>query len=829
MKKKLMRLCIFIFVLLASIIKAKALTYEDGFRTSQMIYSAYVKKERGDGYIQYKQMGILRKNSDGAFVYCLEPFTDIDNQYTYEMLDENYAQFLNIDPLIWEKINLLAYYGYEYKDEQVSHHDFKWYAVTQVLIWNTLYPEYDIYFTNTLNGQKDPYKYKEEIKELEALVKKHQVLPSLQWNSNEALKLGTTYSFVDSTQVLNQYSVIESSHIDARIEGDTLYLTPLEPKDGYVKLAKKGNLSTQPILFMSDYSQNILLRGNFAPLVYSASFSIQGGRVSLQKNDLDTQLNVALGSASLENALYGIYDKNDTLITTLKTNALGYALTDYELSFGEYYLKELESPLGYEKSLDIYSFVIDQNHLDISLDVYDKVIEKKIEINKFYEEAFTNNIKPEDNAVFQVYDKDNNHFGSIRTNAFGLGAITLPYGTYKIEQTEGKNNTKFIEVFYVDVKDSKKEVFSFVNPLLKAKVGIQKIDEETKEKIPIAGIEFQILDANHLPICQQVLYPNQELLCSFKTNSDGYFLLPLELPYGSYYLKEIESSVPITYQANTNLVPFTINENSHFKKLDDGSLLLDVSFENKRNLGTVNITKYGEQIVFDKKTFHYQNVILPNVKISVYANEDIFLGKKLLFKKDALVTTFLTEAISHTLYLEKGSYYLKEESSALGHIASSQKYFFTLDETSFTKDFTLYNELPKGSIKIIKKDIDTNEGIPNTLFALYTMDHQLVFEGLTNDLGILFIPNVFKGDFYIREVKAHPDYEIYSLQENVSITKENEQQEILFYNKKTAVLDATHETTIKVPNTQASIKGYFPSFIGLFSMIFILRQKKKLH
>ena len=79
--------------------------------------------------------------------------------------------------------------------------------------------------------------------------------------------------------------------------------------------------------------------------------------------------------------------------------------------------------------------------------------------------------------------------------------------------------------------------------------------------------------------------------------SDGYFLLPLELPYGSYYLKEIESSVPITYQANTNLVPFTINENSHFKKLDDGSLLLDVFFENKRNLGTVkeassNVKKY---------------------------------------------------------------------------------------------------------------------------------------------------------------------------------------------------------------------------------------------
>ena len=52
-----------------------------------MIYSAYVKKERGDGYIQYKQMGILRKNSDGKYP------SEISDETAY-IIGKSYGSYL---------------------------------------------------------------------------------------------------------------------------------------------------------------------------------------------------------------------------------------------------------------------------------------------------------------------------------------------------------------------------------------------------------------------------------------------------------------------------------------------------------------------------------------------------------------------------------------------------------------------------------------------------------------------------------------------------------------------------------------------------------------
>lgn len=54
----------------------------------------------------------------------------------------------------WEKISLIAYYGYGYFDSKVNHTDLKWYSVTQFMIWQVVPHGYDIYFTDKLDGKK---------------------------------------------------------------------------------------------------------------------------------------------------------------------------------------------------------------------------------------------------------------------------------------------------------------------------------------------------------------------------------------------------------------------------------------------------------------------------------------------------------------------------------------------------------------------------------------------------------------------------------------------------------------------------------------------------
>ena len=87
------------------------------------------------------------------------------------------------------------------------------------------------------------------------------------------------------------------------------------------------------------------------------------------------------------------------------------------------------------------------------VDFYNKVIEKKITIVKKYGEE--NNMNPEKNIDFDIYDIDNNLIKTISTDENGEVTTTLPYGKYKIVQkntTEGyQKNEPFIII--VDKND----------------------------------------------------------------------------------------------------------------------------------------------------------------------------------------------------------------------------------------------------------------------------------------------------------------------------------------------------------------------------------------
>ena len=134
----------------------------DDFIPGEYIPNVYIKKIRSNGTGQYRQGRFIRKKDDNSFVYCLQPFVDVISGEPYNSTSSDYELILNMTSDDWNRVALISYYGYNYK----NHTDYKWYYITQVLIWRVADPTADIYFTNTLNGMRNDNLFLNEINEL---------------------------------------------------------------------------------------------------------------------------------------------------------------------------------------------------------------------------------------------------------------------------------------------------------------------------------------------------------------------------------------------------------------------------------------------------------------------------------------------------------------------------------------------------------------------------------------------------------------------------------------------------------------------------------------
>ena len=143
--KILIKRILFIFIILLSINIVKA----EQFKKGEYIEGEYIKMVSKDTS-KYLTVQIIRDSNDN-FVYCIEPFILVDeNETNYTMYEKDLTNYNNLTEEQKRKVSLIAYYGYGYKDRMTK----KWYAITQILIWRTVNPESEFYFTDTSNGNK---------------------------------------------------------------------------------------------------------------------------------------------------------------------------------------------------------------------------------------------------------------------------------------------------------------------------------------------------------------------------------------------------------------------------------------------------------------------------------------------------------------------------------------------------------------------------------------------------------------------------------------------------------------------------------------------------
>lgn len=521
--------------------------------------------------------------------------------------------------------------------------------------------------------------------------------------------------------------------------------------------------------------------------------------IHITKTDAETG-DTAQGDATLDGAVYEIYDAKGNLVDTV--TAEGNIAKSKLLVLGTYTVHEVEPPIGYNVNKNPVTVTGDYEGQTVEIGradtgVQDDVIKGQIALVKFADQPLTGDApdggikQPLEQIEFTVTRESTGEtVCTIATDADGY-AITplLPYGTYRVAEVASDHNAGYqlIEPFEVMV-DTQNKVYKYIleNTVYETEVKIVKVDAETGQAIPLEGTTFKIKNAAGNWVTQSYNYPTPTTLEEFQTAADGTLVLPEPLRSGDYWLYEIKA--PYGYTVSTEPIPFTVSA-------DNPSVLLEVTAKNSPVKGTVTVEKLGEYLTGFEKTEHdvYGNIFTPIYKVQgipgtvydVVAVTDITTPDGTIRKKAGEVVATLTtgsdgRATSEALYL--GQYQLMEKSVPEGFVLDSTPIPFELtyedqDTAIISETKWVENQQQKAAVSLLKvaETVENQNYNPymDIRFGLYSAADLLDAKGnilLTKDslLEVLSLDEQGQGliqtdlpfaDYYVKELAAGEGYE----------------------------------------------------------------------
>ena len=286
----------------------------------------------------------------------------------------------------------------------------------------------------------------------------------------------------------------------------------------------------------------------------------------------------------LQNVVFGIYTESGELIEKVTTGTNGYAESG-KMPYGTYYVQELETPAGLVKSDQKYYVTLnDETPVSINAEVHVTNDVGNTEINVYKQGEILNvengtysfGKKALPGVVFGVYanaeikDYEGNVViakdecvGFIKTGMDGKATLkeALVGGEYyykEVQTIDGYvlDSTKRPFTLQlgnneVNVMDVNKENPA-VNRLYRAKIQLVKCDAADHE-IKLDGVEFELYKIDS---------SGDQLMGTYITDKNGLILID-ELPYGSYYFKEVRakdnyvldaSHIKIIVNGDTNVI-----------------------------------------------------------------------------------------------------------------------------------------------------------------------------------------------------------------------------------------------------------------------------------
>lgn len=505
----------------------------DKIYSAEKIDGMYIRKISDSGKEVTRHGGFIRRVSDNQFVYCVEPFVDLVNNHTYDIYDSNYTAILNISDEIWNRISLIAYYGYQYG----NHTEDYWYYITQIMIWRTVYPEGEFYFTDTLGGDNNINKYAKEIAEIESLVNNHYLTPEF-----EEIKVnqGETKRFVDKNNVLSMYEVIDNTNVV--IEGNELVINGENIGIENIELRKNNDIyEEQPLVYSSDDSQKVLSAGYIEPVSCMINIEVIGYTLKIIKVDALT------GDAlKMDGIKFNIYDANtNEFIMEVMTDDNGEIIID-NLSKGSYKIKEIDNQEipGYEiNEKEIYFEITGEEEI-ITVEFPNNPVLGALKVLKVNEDG--NSLA---GVTFGLYQSDGALVDIVVTDESGIALFeNLQAGTYQLKELatiDGYLLDETVHEIELKLENNKLETVTIklVNYQPKGSLEIIKVDTNNN---PLPETEFVLYDSNRKEIKKA------------KTNSEGKIIVD-NLLLGKYYLEEITPADG--YQLLDDIIEFEINNN----------------------------------------------------------------------------------------------------------------------------------------------------------------------------------------------------------------------------------------------------------------------------
>ena len=216
---------IFILMLCINNVSAKE-DYEYFYYNDEYVENMWITR-KNDTFMRSANPYIVKRKSDNKFVYCIEPFSMVQDKTPY-IVDNDYTKYGITDEMM-NRISLIMYYGYGYD----NHNDKKWYGITQYMIWKTINTKDTFYFSKEKNGEKEDL-YKDEINEIEYLIKEHNKLPSFK----NGYTISTNSKLIINSNIdLSKYEIL--TDIEYKIEDNNIVVENLEKGEYNIYLRTK--------------------------------------------------------------------------------------------------------------------------------------------------------------------------------------------------------------------------------------------------------------------------------------------------------------------------------------------------------------------------------------------------------------------------------------------------------------------------------------------------------------------------------------------------------------------------------------------------------------
>ena len=432
-------------------------------------------------------------------------------------------------------------------------------------------------------------------------------------------------------------------------------------------------------------------------------------------------------SIKLAGAVFEVYDSEENLKGTIKTNSQGKGSLG-NLEYGEYTLVEKIAPLGYVLSSDRITVNVNSEGITYKTITNTKILGK---INILKVDSADENIKLP-GAVFEVKDFQGTVVDTITTDENGVGTSKeLPYGSYTVAEVSAPSGYELSGESKNVTIDSNGQIIelTFKNSKLLGSIAIEKVDSEDSE-IKLKGAEFKVLNSDG------------EEVGNIVTGEDGKGSLG-SLAYGEYTV--IETKAPDGYELSLDLVVVEVNSKAVVYK----------TITNTKILGKINILKVDSAD---------ENIKLPG---AVFEVKD-FQG--------TVVDTITTDenGVGTSKELPYGSYTVAEVSAPSGYELSGESKNVTIDSNGETIELTFENTKILGKINILKVDsIDESIKLSGAEFEIRDLEGNTLDTIITNEEGVANSIQLPYGSYIVIETKAPEGYVLSDFSENVTINNEN--------------------------------------------------------